>query len=261
MSTQVHRIAALAGALAAALGCALLMAPPASAASGIPGPNPNNPHTPMPTASTGTAPSTQDRSYASFAAETDLAEIQMAQVALERTSSSMVQSVARTIKTDHETAQRSLRQVATGLGLTVPSRPNPTQQAQLTTLRTVPAGDFDSFYLSLQINDHQQAIETTEQEIGDGTNPAVVVFAHVMLPQLQRHKQLAAQASHSLGVEAAATSHPSAVALANAAQPNAAHPTGSADEPWLIALGVVVLLVVGGGLLWVRKRVIREPVE
>jgi putative membrane protein len=209
-------------------------------------------------------PSTQDRSYLADTAQTNLAELKMAAVALQRSGTAAVRGVATTITQDHTQAQTELAAVAAPLGFTLPARPNPAQQTQLAQLRTVPPADFDTTYLQMQVNDHTVAIAATQAEIASGTNQAVVDYAKTTVSMLQKHLRMASRAEHSRAVDAegpqpaAATlgaGGPAPVAAVVTTGPLAhgAKATGSDDAPWLIALVVVIGLGLAGGLLWLRR--------
>jgi len=204
--------------------------------------------------------SVQDTSYARTAAASNLAEIQMARVALQRTRSSSVRQVATTIMSDHKTAERQLQQVASTAGLTVPSKPNPQQLQQVAQLHSVPAGSFDVTYLQMQVGDHQTAIQNTKGEIATGSDAAVVQYARGALPVLQKHLQMSTKAMVGVAaVEATAPATNANPAPSNVVStgPEAfgAKSSGSDDTGWLIGLAVVAALAIGAVLLWFRHTV------
>jgi putative membrane protein len=166
------------------------------------------------------SPSVRDTSYARSAAAANLAEIQMAKIALQRTKSSSVRQVATTISTDHKTAEMQLAQVASSSGITLPGKPNPQQLQQIGELQSVPAGSFDVTYLQMQVGDHEAAmhgvaaVEATAPATNERPAPSNVV---------------------SSGPEAFG-----------------AKSSGSDDTGWLIGLAVVAALAIAAVLLWFR---------
>lgn len=209
------------------------------------------------------APSTQDRSYLADAAQTNIAELKMAAVALQRSDTAAVRNVATTITRDHSQAQTELAKVAAPLGFPLPTQPNPAQRTQLAQLKVVPSEDFDTTYLQMQVNDHTVAIAATQTEVANGTNQAVVDYAKTSIPMLQKHLRMATTAEHSRAVDAEGP-QPAAVTLGlggpapvstvvtTGPLAHGAKATGSTDVPWLIAVAVVIALGLGGGLLWLR---------
>lgn len=204
--------------------------------------------------------SVQDTSYASTAAASNLAEIQMAKVALKRTQSPSVRQVATTILSDHKAAEMQLQQVASTAGLTLPGKPNPQQLQQVAQLHSVPAGSFDVTYLQMQVGDHQTAIQNTKDEIATGSDAAVVQYARGALPVLQKHLHMSTKAMVGVAaVEATAPATNEKPAPSNVVSsgPEAfgAKSSGSDDTGWLIGLAVVAGLAIVAVLLWFRHTV------
>jgi putative membrane protein len=199
----------------------------------------------------------RDTSYARSAAAANLAEIQMAKIALQRTKSSSVRQVATTISTDHKTAEMQLAQVASSSGITLPGKPNPQQLQQIGELQSVPAGSFDVTYLQMQVGDHETAIQDTKAEIAAGSDADVVVYARGTLSVLQKHLHMAIAAMHGVAaVEATAPATNERPAPSNVVSsgPEAfgAKSSGSDDTGWLIGLAVVAALAIAAVLLWFR---------
>lgn len=208
-------------------------------------------------------PSTQDQSYLADVSQTNIAELKMAAVVLQRSHTAAVRNVATTITRDHTQAQTELAAIAAPLGFTLPTQPNPAQRTQLAQLKAVPSADFDTTYLQMQVNDHTVAIAATQAEITNGTNQAVVDYAKTAVSMLQKHLRMSSRAEHSRAVAAegpqpaavtlgAGTSSPVATVVTTGPLAHGAKATGSDDVPWLIALAVVVGLALAGGLLWFR---------
>lgn len=203
------------------------------------------------------AASKQDASYLRSAAATNLAEIQMATVALQRSQSASVKQVATTILADHRAAESQLSGVAATAGVALPSGPNPQQLSQIGQLKSVSASSFDVMYLQTQVNDHQLAIQGTKQEIAAGSDAAAVDYARGSLPVLQKHLDMSTGALHGVaGVEATAPATNSRPApsdvVSSGPEAFGAKSSGSDDTGWLIGLAVVVALVLAGALLWFR---------
>lgn len=202
----------------------------------------------------------QDATYLRAASSSNLAEIAMAKIALQRTRSSSVRQVATTISTDHTKAQAQLQQVASIRKVTLPSKPNAQQLQQIGQLQSVPTTSFDVTYLQMQIDDHNTAIENTKEEIAAGADPTAVEYARGVLPVLHKHLDMAAKAMHGVaGVEATAPATNSNPAPSNVVSsgPEAfgAKSSSSSDTGWLIGLAVVAGLVILAVLLWFRHTV------
>jgi putative membrane protein len=201
--------------------------------------------------------SVRDTSYLRSAAASNLAEIEMAKVALQRSHSSSVRQLATTISSDHKTAEAQLAQVAAIRNVTLPTGPNPQQLQQIGELQSVSPSSFDVTYLQTQIGDHQTAIANTKAEIATGADPTVVEYARGALPVLQKHLDMSTKAMLGVAaVEATAPATNSNPAPSNVVSsgPEAfgAKSSGSDDTGWLIGLAVVAALAIGAVLLWFR---------
>lgn len=204
--------------------------------------------------------STQDTSYARAADASNLAEIQMAKIALQRTRSQSVRQLATMILSDHKTTEMQLQQVASTAGITLTGKPSPQQAQQAGLLRSVPAGSFDVTYLQIQVGDHQTAIQNTKAEIATGSDAAVVQYARGALPVLQKHLHMSTKAMVGVAaVEATAPATNENPAPSNVVSsgPEAfgAKSSGSDDTGWLIGLAVVAALGIVAVLLWFRHTV------
>jgi putative membrane protein len=205
--------------------------------------------------------SAQDKGFMSANAQTDLAEIAMAKIALSRSHSGPVRRLAKTITRDHTKVLHALTKVAKSTHMKLPAGPSPQQRAQAEALKSKPARDFDETYLRTQVNDHVTSVQNTTNEIGGGHDRAVVRFAKSYLPVAKKHLRLARSAVHSVG----ATRSASAPASNTRPPPSAVVSTGpeafgakhqhSDDMWWLVGALVVLFLLVAGGALRLRRRI------
>lgn len=205
--------------------------------------------TTLPADAAGTASvSTQDTTYAQANAQTDLAEITIGQIAEQRALHSDTRNLAQVTISDHQKALAQLKTVASQAGITLPTAPNPTQQAQATQLKTVASSQFDATYDSIQIKGHELSISQTRTEIADGSSAAVRDFASGYLPVAEKHLQMAETAYAALTGSTARAPGVSAGTGGMAA-------TGPADDaPWLALGSAGALLIAGTGAIGLRRR-------
>src|SRR6201996_8093571 len=124
-------------------------------------------------ARTSASSSSQDASWAQATAQTDLAEITIGQIAEQRARSSSTKMMAQVTISDHTKALASLKSVAAQVGITLPTAPSATQQAQAAQLKSVASGTFDVTYDSIQIKGHELSISQTKTETATGSSAAV----------------------------------------------------------------------------------------
>ncbi|HEY0937896.1 MAG TPA: DUF4142 domain-containing protein [Trebonia sp.] len=189
-----------------------------------------------------------DTSWAQGTAQTDLAEITIGKLAEQRAQHSDTKMMAQVTISDHTAALASLKTVAAQAGITLPTAPSPTQQAQAAQLKSVAASQFDATYDSIQVNGHELSISATRTEIANGSSSAVKSNAEAYLPVAEKHLQMAESDYASL------TGSASGAPGVNAGSGGLAA-TGSADDlPWLVTGAVGVLLLAGTGAFGLRRR-------
>jgi putative membrane protein len=200
----------------------------------------------------------QDKAFMTSNAQTNLAEISAAKLALAKAGQEW-HDLASKILHDHQTAQKELHQAARSTGFTLPSRPNATQLAQAKRLQAMGSAGFVAAFLQAQANGHRLSIKNTQAEIRNGSDPAVVAYAKKYLPVAESHLAMVNQAivgGHFAATPAAPPSpisgSPSAVVTTGPLAHNA-KASASSDEGWLIGLAVLIVLVIGGLLLRLRR--------
>jgi predicted outer membrane protein len=136
-----------------------------------------------------------DRHWLKAIVQNDFAEISTGNVAQQKGTTPAVKELGAMLVADHTKHLAKTRTLARSLKLTLPKGPNPLQLWVSATLDTMVGPAFDSGWLTAQIGAHQTAISQTQDEISDGTHPAVRNFAKATLPTLQMHLQMATKAA------------------------------------------------------------------
>jgi putative membrane protein len=191
------------------------------------------------------APSSQDTDYITTNGQTNLAEITIGQLALQRAQNDETRQLAQMTLTDHQAALTKLQGVAAQLGVPVPTEPNAEQKQNAATLEAVDDASFDVTYSQIQVAGHQKSIAGTNQEISAGSDPTVIDYAKGYLPVATMHLQMAQDAL------AAAGGTPSAVPAGSG---GFAASTSDSTRVFQGLLGFAGLLAVVGGLLVLRRR-------
>jgi putative membrane protein len=199
-------------------------------------------------ASAAPALSTQDQQFLMANEQTNLAELTIDPLAEQKTQNAMSLDLARTSMTDHTTAKNLVTQLAQQLGVTLPSAPNATQQAQAAKLQAASSASFDLLFAQVQLAGHQLSVASTEKEIGSGGNAQVVQYAKTYLPLAQKHLQMAQQEVQSLGGSTAVAAGSGGTAATD----------GSSPLGWELGLGAGLLAAAAGAAALGRGRLARR---
>jgi len=132
-----------------------------------------------------------DRGFAEDAATGSMAEIESGKRAQAQASAAPVKSFASQMVTDHTMASDQLRQLATSKGITLPGSPDRAHARQLEKLGKMQGAEFDREYMKMMVADHKKTVSLFEKEAKRGKDPELKNFAAKLLPDLQKHLQMA----------------------------------------------------------------------
>jgi predicted outer membrane protein len=135
--------------------------------------------------------SSADRTFVNEAAAGGLAEVQDAQLAQQKSTSSDVKQFAGTMISDHTQANTDLNQIAQSKGITPPNAPTRVQQSAQEDLKKLSGGAFDRQYMKQQVEDHQKTVALFQTEANSGQDAQLKALAQKYLPKLQQHLQMA----------------------------------------------------------------------
>ncbi len=145
-------------------------------------------------AASATAPanlSKADKAFVTKAAEGGTAEVQMAQLAQQKSQDASVKQFAQAMIDDHTPNNEKLASLATQKGLTAPTEPSPAQQKMLTKLQGLEGAKFDHAYLAGQVKAHQTMLKLFEREATNGQDTDLKAFAEATVPTIQKHLTMA----------------------------------------------------------------------
>jgi putative membrane protein len=153
-----------------------------------------------PAAASAAAPSQQDTQYLQTIHQVNLAEIAMGNVAQQKAASQQVKDLATQFVTDHTQLDQAVQSTAKQAGVTLPNAPTTDQQAVLNQLQGQTGTAFDTQWVTAELAGHQKAIQATDTEINQGSDPAVKQLAQQALPVFQAHLESLQTLAQSLGI-------------------------------------------------------------
>lgn len=151
----------------------------------------------MPTGAA-TSLSASDRRFVAGAGTSNLAELKVAKLALDRGSSQQIKELAQMLIDDHTKAGDQLRQIAQQEAFSLPSEPTSKQKTVYEQLSQLSGSAFDSAFLKQMKTDHQKAVSLFREESTTAQNPQLRNFASQTLPTLEHHQQMVQRQIHQM---------------------------------------------------------------
>ncbi len=132
-----------------------------------------------------------DAKFMMMAATSDMNEIGLSNMALEKSSSDDVKRLAQMMVDDHTKASEELKMVAMSKNVTLPTDADAKHKAAMTKLSAMSGAAFDKEYVKMMVKDHEKAVKMFQKEAGGGKDTDAKAFAAKTLPTLQSHLAMA----------------------------------------------------------------------
>jgi putative membrane protein len=128
-----------------------------------------------------------DQQFVDFAAQTDMVEVNLAQMA-ESSGTPRLKDYAEMLITDHTKDFNQLYDIAHQANLTRPDALDSEHyKTMIEPFEKLKGAAFDRRYIQEMIAGHTKAIATYKKEAADAQNPALKSYAEQTLPALQKH--------------------------------------------------------------------------
>ncbi|NEQ21320.1 MAG: DUF4142 domain-containing protein [Microcoleus sp. SIO2G3] len=135
-----------------------------------------------------------DRQFVIDAAQGGMAEVQLGQLALERSRNPEVKQFARQMVQEHTRANERLMRLATQKGITPPTTPGPKYEAAMNRLMQLSGEAFDQAYMNeAGVNGHLESAAVYQRQAALGQDPDLKAFAATILPRVQGHLEMASE--------------------------------------------------------------------
>jgi putative membrane protein len=190
-------------------GAALAQAPPSGGGQQPSMPNQQPPSSTMP--STGATPETAptgqnfgDQEFVSKALEGGIAEVQLGQLAEQKSQSNDVKQFGQKMVSDHlQMAEKWLKPVAKQMSVSEPKGPSRKDKKLIEKLQGLSGQQFDTEYIQAMVKDHQQDLKDFKNEANVAQDPNVKQIAQQGSTIIQQHLQLIEQIAqvHNVPVE------------------------------------------------------------
>jgi putative membrane protein len=138
-----------------------------------------------------TSLSQSERDFMMEAAQADLAEIDMAQVALQNSGTGDVKDFANMIKSDHTSALEDLTELMKDTNVPQPKSIPVELQQDISRMRGLTGGEFDREFVNMIVSEHQKVIEMFRDQQSTAQNQDVKKYVEDTLPRLEMHLEKA----------------------------------------------------------------------
>ncbi len=174
---------------------------------GAPGQTPTNPNMGVPGATPGTAPTAQEfgeKMFVSKALAGDDAEVQLGQLAQQKSQSNDVKQFAQKMVSDHsQMNEKWFTPVAKQLGVSEPKGPSKKEKKEIAKLQGLSGAAFDTAYIKTMVKDHQKDLKDFKDEADTAQNPNVKEVAQQGAKVISQNLQLAEQLAKNHNVPVA----------------------------------------------------------
>ena len=184
-------------------GIVLLAAPCAMAQTGRPSspsqtaPTPQPGVSPLDQANTGQDPTSpgvlEDKAFVRKALQGGMTEVQLGQIALQKSSNADVKQFAQKMIDDHTKLGDEMKQVAQQMNVKAPDSPSSKDKSAMAKLQALNGDDFDKAYIKDMVKDHQQDAKDFKQEAQNTTNPALKIVVVQGQQVIDEHLQMIQQ--------------------------------------------------------------------
>lgn len=132
---------------------------------------------------------TDDSKFAVEAASGGMAEVEMGQMAQDKSTDSKVKAFGAMMITDHTKANNELKALAASKNITLPAAPGEDEQKIKEDLAKKSGKDFDKAYVDEMVKDHQKDVKFFEDARSTVKDPDLLAFIDKTLPVLKKHLQ------------------------------------------------------------------------
>lgn len=133
-------------------------------------------------------PAMSDQQFVDFAAQTDMVEANLGQLAESVASSQAVKDYAQMLVTDHTNDLHQLYAAAQPASLTVPTAIDAEHnKTMIDPFEKLKGAAFDRRYIHEMIVGHTKAIAIYKKEAADAQNPGLKSYAEQAIPVLEKH--------------------------------------------------------------------------
>jgi putative membrane protein len=150
-----------------------------------------------------TAQTMKDKIFLRKAAEGGMAEVQLGQLAAQKSDSPNVKAFGQKMVTEHTALNEQMKQVAESLGVRAPKHLSKDDQAEYDKLNGLAGSDFDTEYLTFMVKDHHQDLREFREAAQTAADPALKEAAARAEKVIQQHLMMVDKLAKEKGIQMA----------------------------------------------------------
>jgi putative membrane protein len=143
-----------------------------------------------------------DKAFVRKALEGGTAEVQLGQLAVQKSSNPDVKAFGQRMVDDHTKLGDEMKQVAAQLNVKVPDSPSKKDKSTIAKFQALNGDDFDKAYIKDMVKDHQQDQKDFKNEAQNANNPALKQVAAQGEQVISQHLQMIQQIAQKNNVVA-----------------------------------------------------------
>ena len=128
-----------------------------------------------------------DQKFVDMAAQTDMLEAHLGQMAADQAASQDVKDYAQMLVTDHTGNYEQLTVLAAKAGFTIPKGLDAAHGGMIAPFEKLKGAAFDTRYIHTMIAGHTEAIGVFTKEAANAENADLKAYASATLPALHKH--------------------------------------------------------------------------
>ena len=140
----------------------------------------------------------EDKEFVTMAGMGGLAEMQMANLALQKASSADVKAFAQRMITDHSKSNAEIAEFATTKGLALATELGGEPRAAFEHLSALSGAAFDKAYMQHMVEDHETDVAEFDKASTSASDADLKAWAGRTLPTLKEHLELAKQTARKV---------------------------------------------------------------
>ena len=140
-----------------------------------------------------------DKAFVKKALEGNLAEVQMGQLALQKSSDDQVKQFAQRMVDDHGKMLDQLKPAAQAMGVKVPDGPSKGTMKSMDKMKGLSGDAFDQAYIKDMVKDHKKDSSEFKQEVQSTQNPQLKQLVTEASQTIDSHLQQIQQMAQTKG--------------------------------------------------------------